>query len=429
MKIQIKPPRNPLIIQKILALQKHFCPASEYNGYLFNLYLTYLNRYYIEGGHLKQAIRLRALLQDYPWPAFSSWSQIIICSQELKFNPLPRSSLGCPIRKIGYMLQELGTISPFADESAHWNQKALQFFNPEAQKVITQFIQVLIKTKRTHSTIRNYLLSFKLLQTWLDSESDSTPLWQVHLPSLERHLQAVSQSHSNLQYRNNHFQRIRKFLRWCKFEGKILYNPCDTITITEPAKRLIICSPEQIRKLFKFIQNRDSDPQEALLVALTMIFGLTSRDLILATLQSNSDSLSIILDRQPLSFHRQRYNRPEVLKLPETPLWFLNLQKRFYLHWSENYSKVKKTYPRYSLILPKHLYYNRPISREWVRKQFLKITYSVTGMPLTASTLRKTCGHLHSLTGDASMLASLGWSRDFAFAYTWLPRQYVTSKK
>ncbi|MEO5969863.1 MAG: hypothetical protein ABIQ95_08040 [Bdellovibrionia bacterium] len=429
MKTKIKSHKNPLIIQKILALQNNFYPASEYNGYLFNLYHTYLTRYYIEGGHLKQAIRLKALLEDHPWPAFCSWSQIIICSQELKFNPLPRSSLGCPIRKIGYMLQELGTIPPFTDESAHWNQKALQFFNPETQTVITQFIQILIKTKRTASTIRNYLITLKHLQTWLDSDSDSTPLWQIHLPSLERHLKAVTLSHPNFAYRRNHFQRIRKFLRWCKFEGKILHNPCDAITMTEPARRLTICSPEQIKKLFKFIQSPGSNPQEALLVTLTMIFGLTSRDLILATLQPNADSLNIILDRQPLSFHRKRYNRPEVLKLPGNPLWFLSLQKSFYRHWSEQYSKVKKTYPRYSLILPKHLYYNRPISREWIRKQFLKITHSVAGTPMTASTLRKTCGHLHSITGDASILASLGWSRDFAFAYTWLPRQYVTPKK
>ncbi len=36
------------------------------------------------------------------------------------------------------------------------------------------------------------------------------------------------------------------------------------------------------------------------------------------------------------------------------------------------------------------------------------------------------CGHLHTKNGDGSVLSTLGWSPNFAFHYTWLPRHVIT---
>ena len=38
----------------------------------------------------------------------------------------------------------------------------------------------------------------------------------------------------------------------------------------------------------------------------------------------------------------------------------------------------------------------------------------------------QTCGDLHMPEGDGSVLTVLGWSPQFAFDYTWLPRRFFT---
>ena len=80
----------------------------------------------------------------------------------------------------------------------------------------------------------------------------------------------------------------------------------------------------------------------------------------------------------------------------------------------------------YPLILFQDYRANRPLSDETIRKRVQNATHAATGVEIPSSILRQTCGHIYSTRNDASLLSRLGWSPEFAFQYTWLPRQYFT---
>ena len=49
-------------------------------------------------------------------------------------------------------------------------------------------------------------------------------------------------------------------------------------------------------------------------------------------------------------------------------------------------------------------------------------TVAATGDKILPSVLRKTAGYLHIIQDDASILATLGWSRPYAFKFSYLPK-------
>lgn len=69
---------------------------------------------------------------------------------------------------------------------------------------------------------------------------------------------------------------------------------------------------------------------------------------------------------------------------------------------------------------------NNYLSRKTIHGRFQNATFEATGIEIPPKVVKQTCGHLHSQSGDASALSRLGWSNQFAFHYTWLPREIWT---
>ena len=123
---------------------------------------------------------------------------------------------------------------------------------------------------------------------------------------------------------------------------------------------------------------------------------------------------------------RRYYNRHQILDLPTKPVWFLQLQKRFYANWQAHYRRVRKSFPQHPLLLPYNNRSNSVLNTDTVSERIKIATTLAIKTPVTAKVLRQTCGHIYSRNQDASLLTQLGWSPQFAFHYTWLPRRYFS---
>jgi hypothetical protein len=136
--------------------------------------------------------------------------------------------------------------------------------------------------------------------------------------------------------------------------------------------------------------------------------------------------LKIIIHESPRSSGNRYYNRKQILELPENPEWLRSLQRRFIETWQLHYAKTKRSYPCPRLVLPRHHHYTRQLSPTTLLDRIYGATLAATGRKIPPKVLRQTCGHLHTRNGDGSVLTKLGWSPNFAFHYTWLPRHITT---
>ena len=64
----------------------------------------------------------------------------------------------------------------------------------------------------------------------------------------------------------------------------------------------------------------------------------------------------------------------------------------------------------------------QPITKCTLRNRVMDATLLAIGEKVPPVVLRKTSGHLHSMKGDASILATLGWTKEASFDYTWVPK-------
>jgi len=69
------------------------------------------------------------------------------------------------------------------------------------------------------------------------------------------------------------------FYKWCKHAKIILANPFEGIKISNPRKEVIICDDHIVSQIMEFIKNPKSNPEQAFLLALILIWGLKSNDL------------------------------------------------------------------------------------------------------------------------------------------------------
>ena len=96
--------------------------------------------------------------------------------------------------------------------------------------------------------------------------------------------------------------------------------------------------------------------------------------------------------------------------------------KRFYEKWLQHYQKVKRPIPIIPYCFPTAITSIVRSVEMSLRGAFKRPPFSATGVAIPARVLRQTCGHIYSRKQDASMLARMGWSPQFAFHYTWLPK-------
>ena len=169
----------------------------------------------------------------------------------------------------------------------------------------------------------------------------------------------------------NNFRRISAFYRWAKRARLILQDPTQNIQLSRVAEKLLVCSKTQKRG-------------------------------------------------------RRYYNREQVILLPQNPLWLSTLSKRFCARWHMRFSRIKSkiTFPRTPLFLDPQCRHNRNLTDKYIRRLVRAATLTATGFDIPPRVLRQTCGHIMTNGNDASVLSHLGWSPQFAFNYTWLPRAH-----
>jgi len=410
-------------------IETNFIPITQYNRHIFDLYLVYIRRYGLQYFHLKQARKLKSLLEEQACPIFKTWLQIYKWSEKW---PLPHKkgrASGDATIKIACILQELGVLPPKSEELGRQKLNLIKAFTKNEQKWINPFICYLEKTNRASDTVLKYLVSIRDFNIWLKSSFPEANIILANVTMIQNYLDHCLQAERKTRYIRDVYNVLNSFYRWARFEHLILMNPCEPIQVRREAQRLQVCSEEDLEKLYAFIKSPESCPEQAMLLALILFYGLKIEDFRFAKVEIFSDQMTCILRRKDLTKGKTYYNRKEYLRLPSKPKWFLNLQRRYYVKWQRHYQKVKKNYPQYWLLLPYHLHYNRPLGQDCVRIRINKASIAATGVAIHPKVLRQTCGHIYSRNQDASILATLGWSPQFAFHYTWLPRQYFTGSK
>ncbi len=409
-----------LVRKKLMGLE---IPTSPYPQLLFDLYLTYIRRYDLKYHHLRQAKKLKPILETDPPAPFKSWLEVYQYDEKYPIAHKPNGTKGRAVIKIGFMLEELGVLSPREEEVGRQIRSALAVFSNLERRWIDPLMDAL--KYQADDTVCKLLINLKLFKRFCEKENQPD-LLAVNQILIEKYV--LSLHGKNPAYIRSSFSSLNQTYRLLKFKKLIFSNPCSKINLSRVPLKLCVASEKQIHDLITFVRGASSEPEWALIIALILFYGLTPIQLTQAQCLYD-DSLKIILRRKPITKGRRYYNREQTLSLPQNPPWFLRLQKTFFEQWSTRYEKIKKTYPHRPLLLPYHGHYNRPICTHQARKRIKSATLAATGHYIPARILRQTCGHLYSKNGDASILSRIGWSPQFAFTYTWAPRTYFSVKK
>jgi hypothetical protein len=395
----------------------------EYNRFLFGLYLQYINRYHLNYPILKQADDFQVYLIENQLASFTTWEKIYNESRLFRQKYKVINGLtGCPFIKVGKMLTELGVLLQKSEDCSQLYIKILKRFPEEKVDTINQFIgfeknkNILDKTILLRLDFLLYMLQWSSVDILLLTPLDIQNYFIFLIDQGHTH-SYISQSQSSLSI----------FFSWCKLKKIILVNPCEGRRIKNPIGKLTICDEHTVSKLMSFIKNPQSDPEQAFLLALILVWGFKSEDLSFAKIEMKDNNLKIILQRKKLG-NIKYYNRNQVLEFPKDPQWFYSLLKKFYEKWLIQYNQLKKSYPNYYLMLPRYRSV-QPLSKGTIQARVYEATVAAVGKKIPPKVLRKTCGDLHSSCSDASILSVLGWSSDYCFRYTWLPRSYFQNFK
>lgn len=396
---------------------------NPYPQLLFELYLTYIRRYHLKYHHVRQAKKLTSILETDPPQPFKSWLEVYRYDETYPLPHKPNGTKGRAVLKIGFMLEELGVLPPREEEVGKQVRGALAVFSDDERRWINPFLDVL--KNRADETKCKLLINLKLLKRFCESEN-RPDLLSVNQSLIEKYLISLHGKHP--AYIQSSFSSLNQTYRFLKFKKLIFRNPCCKIKFSRVPLKLSVASEKQLQNLITFVKAENSDPEWALIITLILFYGLTPIQLTQAQCLYD-ENLKIFLRRKPITKGRRFYNREQTLSLPQSPPWFLRLQKNFFVQWSTRFEKTKKTYPHRPLLLPYHGHYNRPICTHQLRKRIKAATLAATDTYIPARILRQTCGHLYSKNGDASILSRIGWSPQFAFCYTWAPRTYFTPQK
>lgn len=408
------------VLHQLKEIENNFTPFNEYNKNLFNLYLTYIKRYRLSYSIKNQVKTLVKIFENEKIDTIKSWFDIYCLSDAHALYQPNSTAKGCAFIKIGKMLQELGVLPPREDEKDRQIMLQLSyFFDP---KNVEEFSKSLIKIGSSKDTAIDYLYALKNFSHWLFHIKKKNTLEQASTHDIKTYVDFLKEQYPN-HYIRPRYNYIQRYYRWSLFKGFIEVDPTPKLKINREKVKINVLDDYKIKQILSFIKNPSSNPEQALMLALTLIWGTMTIDLAQAQILIGTNSFDIKFRRKELTKGKKFYNRPEILKLPTEVRWLSDLQKRYLKYWMGHYSKIKKTYPKSPLFLHRSFNSNNLLSTIIISKRFQEATVSATGTRITNRILRQTCGHLHSQSGDASLLSTLGWSDQFAFHYTWLPRE------
>jgi hypothetical protein len=391
--------------------------------------LRYIRRYRLAYFHARQAKKLAEVLSASVISPIQGWKQILYLSAQYKLHHSHKKDNGCAFLKIGYMLQELGVVGPQRDERAYWIEKSLNYFPPLIREDIISYVNRLKKLRLAENTLEKHLSYLREFLLWLKNVYPQIDILSVTEAKAVEYAAFLQTRSDKIKFLRDRVLGLRRFYAWLVYCKKIKENPCANLNPARPQQKINVCSDEQIKGLMSYMADADSDAEGAFLLALIVFYGVTTSDLQKAKIEVDGDSLIIVFERPRRTYGRHFYNRDETLRLPKNPRWFADLQQRFYQLWQARYDETKKTFPCRRLLLPKHHHYTRPLSDGPLMRRIYNATTIATGCCIPPRVLRQTCGHLYSQNGDGSLLSRLGWSPQFAFHYTWLPRKIDTGRK
>ena len=396
-------------------IEDKFSPKSKYNQLIFELYLKYIRRINIGNSVREQAIQFAQFLEQQTVSSLLSWSQIYAESQRyLIMTPKLRNS-GCPFRKIGIMLEELGVLSARPDDSEIYFNKIKKEIRQLTTGTIDPFISYLRNSHRKLTTTIHILQIIRDFAKWLTWQKDFH-LLEIHPVIIQKYAAFLVSSNYKATRQTQIMSYLRMFYRWCFHHELIRQDPCEKISAGKPTEQISICSQDQYEKIFKFIKNPQSNPEQAFLLTLIMVWALKNEDLRFARLEFGGDKFKIILANR-----KAASNRDQVLVLPSEPQWFSQLTIRFKQYWMTQYERLGKTFPHHNLILPRHAYV-RTLVKDTVVSRIREATIAATGGKILPRTLRKTAGYLYINQNDASMLSRLGWCPPYTFKFLCYPK-------
>jgi site-specific recombinase XerC len=414
--------------KEIQKTEENFSPKLEYNAYLFKLYLLYIRRYRCSYYHKYQAEKLAQVLTQDSLSTITTWNDIYRLSRKYKlFHDNGREN-GCAFKKIGYMLQELGILSSKNEDYQYALEQMLNRFKEPLHDTMKTYRDWMEKSGRTQVTIINNLRDIDIFNSWLTGLYPSLYILAINDAIVTNYLKNLSERHQH-SYVQDAYYSMRRFFAWLLYRRKILFNPVPDLRLPVNLDRIVIADNGDIKKLIHFIKNENSPVEEAFIITLILFFGLTTDYLLHATVDFPNNKTIINLKRRPISYGLHYYNREQTFILPDSPKWLKKLSLKFKDYWQKRYSQTTKTYPAKRLILTHNGHYDRPVSKNTLVKRVYSATFKATGKKIPPKVLRQTCGHLYAKNGDASILSTLGWSPQFSFDYTWLPKQIFSDSK
>lgn len=416
-----------IYLAKLDRISQSYRTPSSYNQHLFDLYIRYVKRAQIRSRHIILTRALIKYLEANSIPAIRTWYEIKALSNDFSQKQKYSEKMEHPFLKIGKMLQELGVLSVRQTDSEIHLKTLYSKCAPETARVLRRYDQQLIKMRHSmsgrHGTIR-FIFEF---QHWVTINEPGLGLFTLHEETALRYLKARNDGDRSGIRR----QVLSKFYRWAQLERLTLLNPFKGIPVPKPAKTLCVCSDQQIKLIERYVKNKKSDPEYALILALVLYWGVTSRELALSSIEIYDCQIWINLYRRELSRRRKSHNRDQILKLPLNPPWLASLQKRYISMWRERFENAKKTFSNQPLLL-KRLSIDRsirPLSMTTVIDIFCRASIAATGQRIPPNVVRRTSGHIHVDYGDASRLTKLGWSKTHSNEFSSRQRTYFSAEK
>jgi site-specific recombinase XerD len=418
--------RNSLFQIKHVALVSLAKIEWAYNQHLFSLYLKYINRYRIRGEQVRTTRLLIKFLELKKLNPMRSWSDVSKTRELfMQFHQLKKvPPKGCPIEKTAYVLQELGILPVREEDHAVYVKRALERTDDAFSLIIRSYLGDLRQQRRCMRSLHGTFKMINDLYLWLKARG-CQDLFSVSEELAQEYLLSRPTKDRGGVLR----QVLNKFYRWAILKRKTIFNPFAKIAGLARQPSLEVCSNIAIKQIERFIKQSTSDPESALILCLIFYYGLTATDLAMATLDTHSGTLKIILHRGELSYGHNIHKRDQILTLPSEPIWLGKLQKRYLILWQKRFEKIKQNFPSSPLLLRTDSRHGRPLRSLAVRDRVKRATKLSNGFEIPTSVIRRTGAHVYAQQVGASVLTQFGWSKDYSYDFVWRQRRLFTSKQ
>ncbi len=392
---------------------------APYSRNIFTLFVRYLHRYQIGSRHFHDAkIFITFLESKTTLKQLESWASVKKSSLELAAFATGHGGIkmGCPIIKVGLVLQELGVL-PIREEGYVWDVNSkVTSLDQSIIKPLEHYIAHLRKSRHSEKTVLAIVHSFKKFHDWLRLSHDVDP-WSASEKMARDYLALATADIFKVH------QPLDRLYHWAQRERYLLSNPFERIGVSMRRARLMVCSEEQIKKVQAFIKSTRSNSEAAMMLALVFFWGVTCKEMTFATIETDAHKLKIIFHRGALTCGNSRYRRDQVLCLPDGPAWLMDLQRRFIKDWRARFRHVNVDLPRQPLILHPRARHNRPISTLCARKIYYQAVEAATGLKIPPNVLRRAGADYYTRQNATGLLSRFGWSKSRAFGFTWMPRE------